>query len=138
MKKVLTFVFLASVLMVAGCIGGSNISFKECKLDYNTIEENQMAKLWIEIENKGEIKKDLQVVFVYPEEVNIEKNGNKKDGFNVTVEPNGATSGRVAFDVYGEYIEGQPSSPWEIEVKMFSEKELIDEKELTLTVTQST
>jgi len=126
---------LAVILAASGCIGGGNVSFKECELDYNTIKENQMAKLWIEIENNGEIKKDLQVVFVYPDEVAVEKNGNERTGFNVTVEPNGATSGRVPFDVYGEYIEGQPSSPWEIEVKMFSGNELVDEKELVLTVT---
>jgi len=135
MKRILAFALISMVLTVSGCISGSNIRFKECDLDYDTINEDQMSQLWIEIENKGEVRKEVQVVFVYPKKLAVEKNGKASNGFNVTVEPNGATSGRMAFDVYGEYIEGQPSSPWDLEVRMFSGNELIDEKELTLTVT---
>ena len=126
-------ILLALIILSSGCLGGS-VSFKECRLDYNKIKEDQTAKMWIEIENNGEITRDIQVVFVYPETVTVESKGKKTTGFNVTVEPDGATSGRRSFTVYGDYVEGQPSSPWDIEVRMFSGRELLGTKTLTITI----
>ncbi len=136
MKKILPTLILASIIgiiFVSGCLGNS-VKFKECKLDYSKIKEDQMTKMWVEIENNGEITKDIQVTFIYPKTLTIESKGKKTTGFNVTVDPNGATSGRKSFTVYGDYIEGQPSSPWDIEVKMYVDKELVGEKKLTLTI----
>ncbi len=124
---------MVTIIIVGGCLG-SSVSFKECRLDYSKIKEDQIAKLWIEIENTGDFERDVQVVFGYPETVTIEDRGRKTEGFNFTVQPKGATSGRKSFNVYGEYIEGQPSSPWEIEVMMYSGKELLEEKKLTVTI----
>lgn len=131
MRKVL--VLLALVVLAAGCVGNT-VTFKECKLDYSKIKVDQMAKLWIEIENNGDFKRDVQVVFVYPETVTIESRGKRAEGFNVTVDPKGATSGRKYFNVYGDYVEGQPSSPWDIEIMMYSDNELLGEKKLTITI----
>jgi len=127
-------VLLVLILLTAGCLGSSTVTFKECKLEYDRIKEDQMTKLWIEIENTGEVEKDLQIIFDYPQTVTIEEKGKKVTGFNTTVGPEGATSGRRYFNVYGDYVEGQPSSPWDIEIKMFSQNELVDQTELTLTV----
>ncbi len=131
MKK-LTLLLIVFVLIVGGCI--NKLDFKECDLEYKKIKENQITKLWIEIENKGETQKDVQVVFEYPETVVIEKRGKKVYGFNSTLEPEGSTTGRKSFNVYGEYIEGQPSSPWDINVKIYSENELVTEKRVTVTI----
>lgn len=126
-------VLLVLILLTCGCTG-STVKFKECKLEYDRIKEDQMTKLWIEIENTGEMEKDLQIVFDYPETITIEEKGEKVYGFNVTVAPEGATSGRSYFNVYGDYVKGQPSSPWDIEIIMFSQNELVDQTKLTLTV----
>lgn len=131
MLKVLALVAL--VVLAAGCVGNT-VTFKECKFDYTKIREDQVAKLWVEIENNGDFSRDLQVVFIHPQTITIESKGKPVRGFNVTVEPKGATSGRRYFNVYGDYVEGQPSSPWEVEVRIYSDNELVEGKKLTLTI----
>ncbi len=131
MFKVLAL--LALVVLAAGCVGNT-VTFKECGLDYTKIKEDQVAKLWIEIENNDDFSRDLQVAFIHPPTVTIESKGKPVEGFNVTVDAKGATSGRRYFNVYGDYVEGQPSSPWEIEVRIYSEDEFIEGKKLTLTI----
>lgn|GEM_PF-2485914 len=130
-------IFLIFVVLVGGCLESATVNFKECRLDYDRINENRVAKLWIEIENSGDFIKEVEVKFVYPEEVTIEDKGKRTEGFNVTIDPNGATSGRKSFNVYGDYVEGQPSSPWEIKVQMYVGKEMVKEKTITLTVLPS-
>jgi len=132
MKKFIP-ILIVFIILSSGCLGNS-VKFKECKLDYSKIKENQMTHLWIDIENTGEIAKEVHVLFLYPETVTIESRGKKTTGFNVTVEPDGATSGRKSFILYGDYIAGQPSSPWDIIIQMYSGKELLEEKILTVTV----
>lgn len=134
MKKIAPVLFLIGVVLVSGCIDFSAITFKECRLDYDKIKEDQVAKLWIEIENKGDVTQDVELWFIYPETVTIESKGEKVKGFNVTVDPKGATSGRKFFNVYGDYIAGQPSSPWDVKVQIYSGGELITERELTITI----
>ncbi|UCG95814.1 MAG: hypothetical protein JSV92_02055 [archaeon] len=132
MRKILP-VLLVALIFAGGCVG-STVKFKECRLDYDRIREDQMSKLWIEVENTGEVTRNVQVVFSYPETVTIESRDREIRSFNVTVDPEGATSGRRYFNVYGEYVEGQPSSPWDIEIKLFANNELMDERKLTLVV----
>ena len=134
MKKIFAIILIAFVILASGCVSGG-IKFKECKLQHSKIREDQMTSLWIDVENDEDKTKNIQLEFVYPNDVAIEKNGEKIKSFNITLEPNGATSGRKEFLVYGDYIEGQPSTPWDIVVQMYSDGKLVKECKQTITIT---
>jgi len=79
MKKFIP-ILIVFIILSSGCLGNS-VKFKECKLDYSKIKENQMTHLWIDIENTGEIAKEVHVLFLYPDTVTIESRGKKTTGF---------------------------------------------------------
>jgi len=137
MKKFFAIALAILVVFASGCVS-NGLKFKECKLQHPKIREDQMTSLWINVENNENDAKNVQLVFVYPDDVTIERNGEKIKSFNITLEPNGATSGRKEFSVYGDYIEGQPSTPWDIVVQMYSDGELIKECKQTITIMPKT
>lgn len=124
---------LIALVFISGCVGDS-LKFKECKLQESKIKEGQMTSLWIEVENKGKEQKNVSLEFIYPEYVTVERDGKLIKYYNITIEPNGATSGRKEFKIRGKYIQGQPSSPWKILIQMYADGKMVKKCEQTITI----
>lgn len=129
---ILSFILVA-LISIGGCIS-NDLKFKECKLQEQKIKETQSTSLWIEVENRGDEQKNISLQFLYPKYLTIERDNRLIKFYNMTIEPNGATSGRKEFKVHGKYIEGQPFSPWDLTIQMYADGKLIKECKLTVTI----